>query len=50
MRHESILDTVGRTPAVRLQRLAPTGAKLFVKLEAFNPMCSVKDRRALGVI
>ncbi len=50
MRHESILDTVGRTPAVRIRRLAPTGAKLFVKLEAFNPMGSVKDRLALGII
>src|SRR4026208_2355408 len=50
MRHESILDTVGRTPAVRIRRLAPTGAKLYVKLEAFNPMGSVKDRLALGVI
>ena len=44
MRHESILDTVGHTPAVRIRRLAPTGAKLYVKLEAFNPMGSVKDR------
>ena len=50
MRHESILDTVGRTPAVRIRRLAPTGAKLYVKLEAFNPMGSVKDRLALGII
>src|SRR4026209_629463 len=50
MRHESILDTVGRTPAVRIRRLAPTGAKLFVKLEAFNPMGSVKDRIPLGII
>src|SRR6185436_4056932 len=50
MRHESILDTVGHTPAVRIRRLAPTGAKLYVKLEAFNPMGSVKDRLALGII
>jgi cysteine synthase len=50
MRHESILSTVGNTPAVRLQRLAPTGAAVYVKLEAFNPMGSVKDRLALGVI
>jgi cysteine synthase A len=50
MRHESILDTVGHTPAVRIRRLTPTGAKLFVKLEAFNPMGSVKDRLALGII
>jgi len=50
MRHESILGTVGHTPAVRIRRLAPTGAKLYVKLEAFNPMGSVKDRLALGII
>ena len=46
----SILETVGRTPVVRLKRLAPEGATLYAKLEAFNPMGSVKDRLALGVI
>jgi cysteine synthase A len=50
MRYESILNTVGRTPVVRVRRLAPAGAKLFVKIEAFNPMGSVKDRLALGII
>jgi cysteine synthase A len=50
MRHESILNTIGHTPAVRIRRLAPTGARLYVKLESFNPMGSVKDRLALGVI
>ncbi|NVK40389.1 MAG: pyridoxal-phosphate dependent enzyme [Oceanospirillaceae bacterium] len=49
-RYDSILETVGRTPAVRLNRLAPPGINLYVKLEAFNPMGSVKDRLALGVI
>jgi cysteine synthase len=49
-RFESILDTVGRTPAVRIRRLAPDGIRLYAKLEAFNPMGSVKDRLALGVI
>lgn len=49
-RFESILDTVGRTPVVKLSRLAPAGVSLYVKLEAFNPMGSVKDRLALGVI
>ena len=49
-RHESILDSVGRTPAVRINKLAPEGVNLYVKVEAFNPMGSVKDRLALGVI
>src|ERR1700754_4368990 len=49
-RHESILGTVGNTPVVRINRLAPAGVNLFVKVEAFNPLGSVKDRLALGVI
>jgi cysteine synthase A len=49
-RHEDILGTIGRTPVVRLKRMAPAHANLYVKLEAFNPMGSVKDRLALGVI
>jgi cysteine synthase A len=48
--YESILETIGRTPVVRVRHLAPEGVDLFVKLEAFNPMGSVKDRLALGVI
>lgn len=47
---QSILETVGNTPVVRINRLAPTGVNLFVKIEAFNPLGSVKDRLALGVI
>jgi cysteine synthase A len=47
---ESILGTVGNTPSVRINRLAPDHVKLFVKIEAFNPLGSVKDRLALGVI
>jgi cysteine synthase len=47
---ESILGTVGNTPAVRITKLAPPHVKLYVKLESFNPMGSVKDRLALGVI
>ena len=47
---ESILETVGNTPAVRINRLAPRGINLYVKIEAFNPLGSVKDRLALGVI
>ena len=46
----SILETVGNTPVVRINRLAPAGVNLFVKVEAFNPLGSVKDRLALGVI
>jgi cysteine synthase A len=49
-RFDSILETVGGTPAVRVRKLAPDGINLFAKLEAFNPMGSVKDRLALGII
>jgi cysteine synthase A len=47
---ESVLETVGGTPVIRLRALAPPGVEIFVKAEAFNPMGSVKDRLALGVI
>ncbi len=47
---QNILQTVGNTPIVRITRLAPEGVELYVKLEAFNPMSSVKDRLALGII
>jgi cysteine synthase A len=50
MIHASILDTVGRTPVVRIHRLAPAGVEMYVKLEAFNPMSSVKDRLALAIV
>src|ERR1700741_4847912 len=46
----NILETVGHTPVVRINRIAPEGINLFVKIEAFNPLGSVKDRLALGVI
>ena len=46
----SILETVGNTPVVRINRLAPPDVTLYVKVEAFNPLGSVKDRLALGVI
>ena len=49
-RFSSILETVGNTPVVRINRLAPEGIELYVKVEAFNPLGSVKDRLALGVI
>ena len=47
---QNILETVGNTPVVRINRLAPPDVNLFVKIEAFNPLGSVKDRLALGVI
>ncbi|GGK13124.1 cysteine synthase A [Luteimonas terricola] len=50
MIHESILDTIGRTPVVRLHRLAPEGVALYAKVESFNPGGSVKDRLALAII
>lgn len=49
-RYASILKTIGRTPLVRLARLAPPDVNVHVKVEAFNPMGSVKDRMALAVI
>ena len=49
-RYENILGTIGNTPVVRLDKLAPKGINLYAKIESFNPMGSVKDRLALGVI
>jgi cysteine synthase A len=49
-RFDNILQTIGRTPCVRLDKMAPSGVELYAKLESFNPMGSVKDRLALGVI
>jgi cysteine synthase A len=46
----NILETVGRTPVVKINKLTPKGINLYVKIEAFNPLGSVKDRLALGVI
>jgi cysteine synthase A len=48
--YQDILETVGNTPAVKINRLAPDHVDLYVKIEAFNPLGSVKDRLALGVI
>ncbi len=47
---DSILGTIGRTPVVRINKLAPDNVNLYAKVEAFNPMGSVKDRLALGII
>src|SRR5271155_417927 len=49
-KYQNVLETVGDTPVVRINRLAPEGVNLFVKIEAFNPLGSVKDRLALGII
>jgi cysteine synthase A len=49
-RFADILETVGNTPVVRINRLAPPHVTIYVKIEAFNPLGSVKDRLALGVI
>jgi cysteine synthase A len=49
-RYENILETVGNTPVVKIGKLAPPHVDLYVKIEAFNPLGSVKDRLALGVI
>lgn len=48
--YESIVDTVGDTPCIRVRRLAPEGVRVYVKAELFNPAGSVKDRLALGII
>ena len=50
MIHESILGTIGNTPIVRINRLAPKHVTIYVKCEAFNPMSSVKDRLAIAMI
>ena len=50
MIYQNILETIGKTPVIRIQRLAPEGVEMYVKVESFNPMGSVKDRLALGVI
>jgi cysteine synthase A len=48
--YDNILDTIGRTPVVKLQRTGPENVDIFVKIESFNPMGSVKDRLALAII
>ena len=50
MIYENILGTIGNTPVIRINRLAPEHAEIYVKFEAFNPMSSVKDRLAIAVI
>lgn len=48
--YKSILDTIGHTPIVKLNRIAPPHVTIYVKVEAFNPGGSVKDRLALAVV
>ncbi|MDH4046857.1 MAG: cysteine synthase A [Gammaproteobacteria bacterium] len=50
MIYDNILHTIGRTPVIRLNRIAPDKVEIFVKVESFNPMASVKDRLALAII
>ena len=50
MIYKNILETIGNTPVVGINRLAPAGIDMYVKVEAFNPMSSVKDRLAIGII
>lgn len=50
MIYDSILDTIGSTPVVRLHRIPPANVDLFVKVEAFNPLGSVKDRLAYAIV
>ena len=49
-RYESVLDTIGNTPTIRVNNLGPEGVDFFVKFEAFNPAGSVKDRLAVNII
>jgi len=50
MIYDSILDTIGNTPVVRLNRITPKGMEFYVKVEAFNPLGSVKDRLAYAIV
>jgi cysteine synthase A len=48
--HDSIVDTIGDTPIVRLHRLAPAHVAMYAKVESFNPGGSVKDRLAIAIV
>ena len=50
MIYENILDTIGNTPVVKLQRTGPDHVDIYVKIESFNPMASVKDRLAYAIV
>jgi cysteine synthase len=48
--YDSIVDTIGDTPSIRINRLAPSNVRIYVKAEFFNPAASVKDRLAISII
>lgn len=50
MIYDNILQTIGRTPVVRINRIAPDNVQMYAKVESFNPGASVKDRLALAII
>ena len=50
MKYENILQTIGETPVIKINRLAPEHIEMYVKMESFNPMASVKDRLAFAII
>jgi len=50
MIYNNILETIGNTPIVRINRMGPDHVDLYVKVESFNPMASVKDRLAFAII
>ena len=50
MIYDSIIDTIGNTPVVRLNHVAPAGVDMYVKVESFNPLASVKDRLAWAIV
>ena len=50
MIHDSILSTIGNTPIIKINRLAPAHVNMYVKAEFFNPLASVKDRLAFAII
>ncbi|MCY3984167.1 MAG: pyridoxal-phosphate dependent enzyme [Roseovarius sp.] len=49
-RYDSVIETIGDTPVIRVNNLAPEGVEVYVKAEAYNPAASVKDRLAIGII
>ena len=49
MIYNNILETIGRTPVVRINRIAPDHVQMYAKVESFNPGASVKDRLALAI-
>ena len=50
MIYNNILETIGNTPIVKVNRIAPGNQSMYVKVEAFNPLASVKDRLAIAII